>query len=110
MGNDNVFKPTAAAGGAAPQSGKTQTDGLLVGGWNQLGQQLAGAYAVQRLNLGTGSAVANSDSDVIAPTSTPNTIVSASRTGLGGFLGSPMGLGLIAVVLVGGFFLLRKKG
>jgi len=108
MGNDNVFsgKPAANAAGAAPQSGQTQTDGLLKGGWNDLAQDLARVYAVQRIS--GGSPVAKADTVVVSASQTPTTQISATRGGAMGFLASPMGLGLLALGAVALFFVLRK--
>lgn len=114
MGNDNaitrqfenVRAPVANTGGAAPQSGKTQTDGLLRGGWNELAQNLVAAYGISRI---AASAPAASTSDrVVSETQTPQTVITARPAGAAGFITSPMGLMVLAAVAVGAFLLLRK--
>lgn len=99
--------PAAAAGGAAPQSGRTQTDGLLSGAWGNLARDLTRAYAVQR--IGEVSPVAQADTEVIsAPGTVPTATVIATPRSVGGFFASPMGLGLLAVGALALWFVVRK--
>lgn len=111
MGNDNAFTrpPTAAAAGAAPQSTATQTDSLLLGGWNNLAQTLTATYALSRLTPpAPGTGVTRTSDQVVAPQATPQTVVSARPAGLAGMLGSPMGLLLLAGGALALFLALKK--